>query len=111
MLSTDSILLLSSQLTLDHCSSLNSFIPGFEGARPNHLIKCVFLPQSSIFDSLALVDLDPFLGHTLLLLSEAEQTRVFASCTISPGHFPWVFHLQKKNLVPSCIDNLNVISL
>ena len=67
--------------------------------------------QSSTFDSLALLNLDQILGHSVLIQSEAVQTRVFAFCTNSPGHFLWVLHLETVELVTSCIVVLNVISL
>ena len=92
-------------VTLFQYSCFKSFIPGFEiscsyplsppgtsqrGGEPESgragdssgevalLIvwsTCV-LPQSSISDSLALLDLDPFFGRTLPILSEAELTPI-----------------------------------
>ena len=55
----------SPSVTLDQYSCLNPFIPGLEVASSLSSDQCVFLPWSSIFDSLALLDLDPFLGNTV----------------------------------------------
>ena len=85
-------------MTLDQCSRLNPFISGFEVARPNHLINNVVLPLSSIFDSLALLDFDQFLGRTLPTLSETGQTLAISSCTHFHGHSPELFHLLSIEL-------------
>ena len=81
-------------VTLDFYSSLNPFILGFEVARPDHLISVSSHHGHQIFDRLALLDLDQCHGHTQRIRSEAEQIRIFSSCTTFPGHFPWVLHLQ-----------------
>ena len=67
--------------------------------------RCVFLPESSIFDSWASLDFDQFLG-ALPIRSEAEQIHVFSSCTDSPRHLPWVFHLKLMELGPILYQNL-----
>ena len=54
-------------------------MPGSEVAGPDHLINM----SSPIFDSLALLDLDQFLGRTLLIRSETEKIHIFFLCKFS----------------------------
>ena len=92
LLSTDSILPLSSQNWLSSlCDSWlihlsQSFHSGLCSCASWSSDQCVFLPQSSIFDSLALPGLDQFLVHTWPTRSEAEQNLVSSTCTDCPGH-------------------------
>ena len=55
-------------------------------------------PQS--FDCLALLDLGQFLGRTLPILSEAENSLVVSYCTNHQRHSPEVLHLLSIELGP-----------